>query len=46
MLCGSTAGSPVDVMARELAKQMEKILRKPVVVQNNRVDPRRKNSPR
>jgi putative tricarboxylic transport membrane protein len=34
MLCGSTAGSPVDVMARELAKQMEKILRKPVVVQN------------
>lgn len=34
MLCGSTAGSPVDVMGRELAKQMEKILRKPVVVQN------------
>ncbi len=34
MLCGSTAGSPVDVMARELARQMEKILRKPVVVQN------------
>lgn len=34
MLCGSTAGSPVDVMARELARQMEKTLRKPVVVQN------------
>jgi tripartite-type tricarboxylate transporter receptor subunit TctC len=34
MLCGSTAGSPVDVMARELARQMEKILQKPVVVQN------------
>lgn len=34
ILCGSTAGSPVDVMARELARQMEKILRKPVVVQN------------
>jgi len=34
MLCGSTAGSPVDVMARELARQMEKVLRKPVVVQN------------
>jgi len=34
MLCGSTAGSPVDVMARELAKHMEKILGKPVVVQN------------
>lgn len=34
ILCGSTAGSPVDIMARELAKQMEKILRKPVVVQN------------
>ncbi len=34
MLCGSTAGSPVDVMARELARQMEKIISKPVVVQN------------
>ncbi len=34
ILCGSTAGSPVDIMGRELAKQMEKILRKPVVVQN------------
>ena len=34
MLCGSTAGSPVDVMARELAKPMEKILGKAVVVQN------------
>jgi tripartite-type tricarboxylate transporter receptor subunit TctC len=34
MLCGSTAGSPVDVMARQLAKPMEKILGKPVVVQN------------
>lgn len=34
MLCGSTAGSPVDVMARELARHMEKILKKPVVVQN------------
>lgn len=34
MLCGSTAGSPVDVMARQLAKQMEEIIGKPVVVQN------------
>ena len=34
MLCGSAAGSPVDVMARQLAKHMEKILGKPVVVQN------------
>jgi len=34
ILCGSTAGSPVDIMARELAKQMEKNLRKAVVVQN------------
>ena len=34
MLCGSTAGSPVDVMARELGRQMEKTLRRPVVVQN------------
>jgi putative tricarboxylic transport membrane protein len=34
MIVGSTAGSPVDVMGRELAKQMEKILRKPVAVQN------------
>jgi putative tricarboxylic transport membrane protein len=34
MLVGSTAGSPVDVMARELGRQMEKTLRKPIVVQN------------
>lgn len=34
ILCGSTAGSPVDVMARELGRQMEKILQQPVVVQN------------
>jgi len=34
ILCGSTAGSPVDIMARELAKQMEKNLHRPVVVQN------------
>jgi len=34
ILVGSVAGSPVDVMARELARQMEKILQQPVVVQN------------
>lgn len=34
ILCGSKAGSPVDVMARELAKHVEKILGKPVVVEN------------
>ncbi len=31
--CGSAAGSPVDVMAREMAKHMEKILGKAVVVE-------------
>jgi tripartite-type tricarboxylate transporter receptor subunit TctC len=34
MLVGSTAGSPVDVMARELGRQVEKTFRKPIVVQN------------
>lgn len=33
LYCGSQAGSPVDVMAREVAKYMEKILGKPVVVE-------------
>jgi tripartite-type tricarboxylate transporter receptor subunit TctC len=33
IIVGASAGSSADLVARELAKQMEKILRKPVVVQ-------------
>lgn len=34
IICGSKAGAPIDVMARQIASRMEKVLGKPVVVQN------------
>ncbi len=34
IICGSKAGAPIDVLARQIASRMEKVLGKPVVVQN------------
>ena len=34
IICGSKAGAPIDVMARQVASRLEKILGKPVVVEN------------
>ena len=34
IICGSKAGAPIDVFARQMASKMEKALGKSVVVQN------------
>ena len=34
IICGSKAGAPIDVMARQVASRLEKILGKPVIVEN------------